>query len=916
VLSILVTGVVTGAIYSLIASGLVLTYASTGIFNLGYGAIAFTSGLLFYELNTGLHWNRFLAAAFTVFVFCPILGLVLDRLFFRPLTKASQSTKIVGTVGVLIGLPALAQFIVEEGISGFHWGIPTSENINLVPGVLFTKVHTWHWGSLIVDSNQTLVFGTALVCAVGLWVLSRSVLGLQMRAVVDSSELSALRGVSGVSSLRIATLIGTLLAGVAGVVGAPVLSSLDPQSWTIAVFVASTAVVIGRFASVPQSFGGGIVIGVLMALTFRYVHIAGIDGIDSAVPFVLLLIGLLLLGRTRTRVGGTTNLELAATDWMADLSFFRRILPTTVAMVVLLVWVSFLADDLWASLILRATAFALIFLSITLVTGLGGMISLAQSSFALGAELVAGLLIQRYHVPFGFALVIAVAIAMAMGAIVALPALRLGGTALTLATLALAFLCSSVLFAWSYLTNGDVGWTFSRPLASSLDFSHDRVYAVALLLVNLLVVWLMRNLARSSTGRAIAAVRAAEGAAASIGVSAVSAKLKVFVLSAGLAGIGGVFLGTIDGGVTNSTIGTLDGLTWLTVVVLLGVRRPAAAITGAIVFIGFPEILSGGIHTLGISWGGTQLTQIPAILFGLGAAGLARRPEGAFNDLAERRFRRRAAKRSEPVGPVIPLDVDTEPATTVPAVAARRSDDDRELAVSGLYAGYELVTVLRDVSMSIAPGSLTAVLGANGAGKSTLCKVLAGTIPVSSGSVSWQGEDIGSTPAYRRARRGFLMAPESRGVFPRLTVDDNLRMVLSHAGDRAKVYERFPALASRRNVTAEMLSGGEQQMLAVGALFVHPPKLLVIDEPSLGLAPRIVSQLTDLLVELRELGTTVLVSEEKPGRLLAVADHVVLLSLGRVVWSGPPTELEDTTLRHAYHLDDDTLEGRGVVVKH
>jgi ABC-type branched-subunit amino acid transport system ATPase component/branched-subunit amino acid ABC-type transport system permease component len=907
--STLIIGGIAGAVYSLIASGLVLTYSTTGIFNLGYGAIAFTSGVVFYELNTGLHWNRFLVAILIVFVLCPLLGLILDWAIFRPLAKTSEAAKVVGTVGVLVGLPALVQFIIETGRSTLHWGIPSSQNITLTPGVLFTFVHTWHWGSVTVDSNQLLVVGTAIVCAVGLWALSRTATGLRMRGVVDSPNLAALRGVSQITTLRLATVLGTVLAGIAGVVGAPVFNSLDAGTWTVAVFIAATAVVIGRFRSIPMSFAGGIVIGMLMGLTFRYVHLAKISGLNNAVPFVLLLAGLLALGRSKTRAGGTASLEVAPRDWRADLPQWRRRAIPVTASALLIVWIAGVADPLWASVLLRGAAFAIIMLSFTLVTGLGGMISLAQSSFALTAALTAGLLTDRYHVPFGLSVVVAVVVAMALGAVVALPAMRLGGTALTLATLALAFLCSSILFEWHTFTNGDSGWTFKRPFASTLDFSHDRIFALALLALSFVAIWAIVNLSRASTGRALATVRATELAAGSIGISAVTAKLRVFVLSAGLAGIGGVLLGTVLGGVTGSTIGTLDGLTWLTVVVLLGVRRPAAAVTAGFVYIAFPALLSGGFHhVLGISWSGSQSSQIPAILFGLGAAGLARQPEGAFANFSEMRFRRRERRRAE-ASPAV-LAVPPGPSAALAgsvgasgAAAASNGGARRLLHVARVSAGYDSVKVLDEVCLELPAGSMTALLGANGAGKSTLCNTLGGSLAPMAGAIYWDGADITDRPPYARAGSGLVLVPETRGIFPRLTVDENLKMTLKEPDDRRRVYEKFPQLGTRRRFLAEMLSGGEQQILALGPLLVQPPRLLVIDEPSLGLAPLLVGHVTDLLLELKALGTTVLVAEERPGRLLQLADQVILLSLGRVVWTGPATEVTDADIRAAYHLD-------------
>jgi ABC-type branched-subunit amino acid transport system ATPase component len=158
-----------------------------------------------------------------------------------------------------------------------------------------------------------------------------------------------------------------------------------------------------------------------------------------------------------------------------------------------------------------------------------------------------------------------------------------------------------------------------------------------------------------------------------------------------------------------------------------------------------------------------------------------------------------------------------------------------------------------------------------------------------------------------RAGRGLLLAPEGRGIFPHLSVEDNLRLTLRSAKDRDLVYQKFPVLGERSRLNAEMLSGGEQQMLALGPLVAKPPKVLIADEPSFGLAPLVVERVLELLLELKALGTTVFVAEEKPGHLQEMADKVVLLSLGRIIWSGPARDLTQQQMRIAYHLEHSAI---------
>jgi branched-chain amino acid transport system ATP-binding protein len=231
------------------------------------------------------------------------------------------------------------------------------------------------------------------------------------------------------------------------------------------------------------------------------------------------------------------------------------------------------------------------------------------------------------------------------------------------------------------------------------------------------------------------------------------------------------------------------------------------------------------------------------------------------------------------------------------------------LEVRDLVTGYGAITALNGVSLSVPAGSITAVLGANGAGKSSLLRTLSGLVRPRSGAVLLDGTDIAGRAPEDVVQLGMSHVPEGRGVIAELTVDDNLRLGglwRKDKPDRAKalqeVYALFPPLDQRRKRLAMTLSGGERQMLALGRALVARPKVLLLDEPSLGLAPRITSQIMGLVRRLcDETGLTVLLVEQNARSALSVADHGVVLNLGRVVASDDPAKLAaDDNLRHAY----------------
>jgi len=228
------------------------------------------------------------------------------------------------------------------------------------------------------------------------------------------------------------------------------------------------------------------------------------------------------------------------------------------------------------------------------------------------------------------------------------------------------------------------------------------------------------------------------------------------------------------------------------------------------------------------------------------------------------------------------------------------------LSLRGLRAGYGPIEVLHGIDLDIPAGSVVAVLGPNGAGKTTLLSVIAGLHPASAGSVVLGGRRVNGAPADDLARAGLCLVPEGRGIFPNLTVHEHLRMV-THSGRRlaeieAETFERFPRLADRRSQVAGTLSGGEQQMLALARALMGRPRLLLLDEPSLGLAPLVTREIFRIVRELNEEeGLTVLVVEQNANIALKVASRAYVLEVGRVAVAGSADELrEHEGVRRSY----------------
>ena len=232
------------------------------------------------------------------------------------------------------------------------------------------------------------------------------------------------------------------------------------------------------------------------------------------------------------------------------------------------------------------------------------------------------------------------------------------------------------------------------------------------------------------------------------------------------------------------------------------------------------------------------------------------------------------------------------------------------LEVENLHVFYGRIEAIKGISFTVGEGEIVTLIGANGAGKSTTLKTISGVRPVAQGRIIFEGKDITKMPAHKRTEIGISQAPEGRGIFPGMSVMENLEMGCyvrkdrkssTRSADLARVFELFPRLAERKTQAGGSMSGGEQQMLAIGRALMARPRVLLLDEPSMGLAPMLIAQIFDIITEINQQGTTVLLVEQNATQALRRADRAHVLETGHVVKSAPADQLlNDPDVQAAY----------------
>ena len=647
-----VRGLTFGSVYALLAIGLVLAYRTTGVFNLAFGPQAFLAAAVYYWLTVEQNWPMYVGLAVTLFIVAPLVGVLMDRLVFRWLRSASETAKLVSVLGLYVAIPQIT----------FLWfGAIARSNANGVVPDGTTQYDLFDNISFQRDDIAVIAIGILIVAGLGL-MFRYTAVGLRMRAVVESPRLTELAGTNSERIGMASWALSSFVAGVAGVLLAPVFAGqVDYVYFSRLVVAALAAAVIGRLNSIPLAYLGGLFLGVSQQLLDKYLPTNSFlaSTLRPSLPYVVGFAVLVLtpaLARRSAYADPLAGVDppppaLASSERPPVLTIMTR---TAAVLFFACVgfWLFGAADDVWVDRFARIAILAIIFLSITVITGIAGQVSLAQASFAaIGAAATAQLTTSQ-NMSVLVAIFIGAGIAALAGLLVALPVLRLGGIFLALATLAFAYFFDSVILQFSWVGGGTKLFETPRPKLGNIDFGigHDAAFLVLslvlLTLVSVLVIWVRSG----TTGRYLDAMRGSEVAAASIGIDRNRARIVAFMLSAAIAGLGGgLMMSYTHGGPAASiqnVFGPEFGLVWIVLVVTLGARTVEGAIQAAIGFVFFAEV----VLPTWIPWLVNHaqpfyhMSGLPAglqpILFGLGALTYARHPEGVLEFNKRKSFER------------------------------------------------------------------------------------------------------------------------------------------------------------------------------------------------------------------------------------------------------------------------------------
>jgi ABC-type branched-subunit amino acid transport system ATPase component/ABC-type branched-subunit amino acid transport system permease subunit len=919
-------GLASGLQVGLLAVGLVLVFRANRFINLAQGQMGAVASAALAVLVFRYHVPYGVALVLALLLGAAT-GALVERLLMWRLFGRSRLALMVATIGVsqLILLVVLAGPLKPDAARLTVDGYPQPFHLR------------WTVGSAVLTSSQvlTLVVAPAIAVALGLG-LTRTRTGRAIRGAASNPDAARL---SGISVRRVSLLVWTI-AGLVSSVGAILYAPAQPavgfsDSGPGLLLRGLAAALLAGLLDFRIAMLAGVAIGVLEQAVVFYSDVAGLTDVVLALA---LAAGLLLRGRVladasrgeqalvversaepipaAVRIAPVVR-HLGAIGWAALLGLVATapLLPG-------------LRTQERAVLLLLMVAFAIAGLGTTLLTGWAGQVTLG--SFALlGVGAYTATLVDDLGIP---AMLLSSGLAAALASVlVGSVAVRSRGLLMGVVTLAFAFAARSWLFRQGIFTD-DASAIVSVGPPHLFGLRIDTVrglYPVAVTVLVLTIVSL-RSVRRSSVGRAIVASRDNPALASSHGLPPVRARLAALAISGFTAGLAGAIWAMASGSFTFSAFDPSMSLVLLAVVIVGGLGTLHGPILGTIAVFAWPYLVHGA-NTLAVRSFTSGALVLLALLFVPG--GLAE-----LGDRARRWMVRRAAGQGAPGPETGDAEADLPVPVAIRADAARHDDaaphDDASappaLVTTGVTVRYGGITALDGVDLEVRPGEIVGLIGANGAGKSTLLDVISGHRAADEGSVVLGGEDVTGLPPEARPHRGLSRTFQDAHLYPGLTVEETVMAAsdsrlpggvasamaaspwlrLAERDQRRRAVEVLAdhGLADRAGTLVGELSTGMRKVCDLAALAAAGPTVVLLDEPTAGLAQREVERFAPLLRDLRDrLGASVLVVEHDMPLLMSLCDRLYCLETGRVIAEGPPAEVREDPRVVASYLGSDAI---------
>ncbi|MBI4729814.1 MAG: ABC transporter permease [Acidobacteria bacterium] len=602
-------GVVTGSVYALASTGLVLTYKASGVLNFGYGAVAMFTAFVHWQLAAGWGLPVWLSAMIVVLVVAPLLGLLLDTHLFSRIQSQPMVIAVIATVGLTVLL---------QGIVFLVWGAESHR----VPS-MFPRAAVPLPGGAAIGADQVAIFVVAAGAAGLLAAMFRFTrLGVSFRAVVDNRPVAGLMGIDTGRVSGVAWALGTSFAALTGILLTPE-TLLDPNFLPFLVISnVLGAAIVGYLRSLPLAYAGGLLVGILQSIIIQYGRPQGfLVNLKDAVPF-LIVVGAVLAAPKALRLAGLGASFVVRTREVAGAASPRARAPVATAVFGGLALVPLLAagSPSWVISVTRGMVMGIVFLSLVILTGYSGQISLGHTAFMGISAFTAAHLAADLGVPVGIAAVAGALAAVPAGAAIGAIAVRLHGLFLALMTLGLAYVAQTMFFDNTSISRGLSGFPLPRPPGTS----GDRPFFYIVLLALAAAALLASNLRTGRTGRVLAAMRDSETASRALGINVFKYKVVIFALSALMAGAGAILASMQTGTIGQRDFYPFLSLFLVTIAVVGGIFHVGGAIVSGMLFGLYPQVF-GNVEIMG---------RLQYLLFGMGATlALARNPEGLFGEL-------------------------------------------------------------------------------------------------------------------------------------------------------------------------------------------------------------------------------------------------------------------------------------------